>query len=293
MMAGLRGTWGEWHTHPRNDLWASRTVQREVLDAYESAFRRTPVLLRHPAGPVHPAHTDNASRAFGYHDDSFAFATRHTGRPGDSWYFESLLRAAGPRAMAKWRTHPIGGEIRPEVWTCVWDQPPCTPPSRDFAACVEATHVSWLMDSGTFGRVLTDAMRERAATLIRRMGYELQVTTARLGPARDSGTPELSLTLTNHGVAPFCQPWPVELAARSSQGTLKAWTTRVDPRQTHPESTLDWRMEMDSRGLTPGPHRLLLRVRNPLENGRPFRFANAGQDRDLPGWLTLGTVEIH
>ena len=32
--AGLLGTWGEWHTYPRNDLWASKEVQEEVIDAY-------------------------------------------------------------------------------------------------------------------------------------------------------------------------------------------------------------------------------------------------------------------
>jgi len=48
--AGLLGTWGEWHTYPRDDLWASKTVQTEVMDAYEQSFRKTPILLRYPAG---------------------------------------------------------------------------------------------------------------------------------------------------------------------------------------------------------------------------------------------------
>ena len=34
-----------------------------------------------------------------------------------------------------------------------------------------------------------------------------------------------------------------------------------------------------------------MRLVNPLPNGKPLRFANAEQDRDLPGWLTLGTIQ--
>ena len=48
--AGLLGTWGEWHTYPREDLFASKTVQSEVMEAYEAAFKTTRVLLRYPAG---------------------------------------------------------------------------------------------------------------------------------------------------------------------------------------------------------------------------------------------------
>ena len=78
--AGLLGTWGEWHTYPRNDLWASKETQAIVLDAYEKAFHKTPVLLRYPAGKDHWDQTDNADRPFGYHDDSFAWATLDTGK---------------------------------------------------------------------------------------------------------------------------------------------------------------------------------------------------------------------
>ena len=40
--AGLLGTWGEWHTYPRTELMADKSVQNEVLQAYSSAFKKTP-----------------------------------------------------------------------------------------------------------------------------------------------------------------------------------------------------------------------------------------------------------
>ncbi|MCA8989565.1 MAG: hypothetical protein KDA78_18095, partial [Planctomycetaceae bacterium] len=111
--AGLLGTWGEWHTYPRDDLWASKQVQQEVLDAYEAAFQKTPVLLRYPAGENAWAHAANHNRKFGYHDDSFAWATLETGKEADNWFYMASLRSAGPQALAKWKIAPIGGEIRP------------------------------------------------------------------------------------------------------------------------------------------------------------------------------------
>jgi hypothetical protein len=73
--AGLLGAWGEWHTHPHAEWFASKAVQSEVMDAYETAFRQTQVLLRYPAGQNHKTHASNIGRRFGYHDDSFAWAT--------------------------------------------------------------------------------------------------------------------------------------------------------------------------------------------------------------------------
>jgi hypothetical protein len=37
-----------------------------------------------------------------------------------------------------------------------------------------------------------------------------------------------------------------------------------------------------------GNYTLVMRVVDPLNNGRPLRFANRAQDATLAGWLTLG-----
>jgi hypothetical protein len=82
--AGLLGSWGEWHVHPRNDLWASKQVQREVMDAYARAFSKTKILLRYPANSKTYDYAENNERPFGYHDDSFCWATLDTGNDEDS-----------------------------------------------------------------------------------------------------------------------------------------------------------------------------------------------------------------
>ncbi len=89
------------------ELMASKQVQSEVMDAYEAAFKTTPILLRYPANEHAWSHAANHLRRLGYHDDSFAWATLDTGRQEDNWFFLPALKAAGPQALDKWQTCPL------------------------------------------------------------------------------------------------------------------------------------------------------------------------------------------
>jgi hypothetical protein len=120
------------------------------------------------------------------------------------------------------------------------------------------------------------------------MGYELHVVGVALG--LDADILDVSLTVTNTGVAPFYYDWPVQLAALDADERLTAtWSpdwelTRIIPG----DLPTVWQTRVDTSTLLPGTHQLLLRVANPLPNGPPLRFANECQDRHRPGWLTLG-----
>jgi hypothetical protein len=286
---GLLGTWGEWHNWPNDQWFASQTVQREVMDAYQAAFKKTRLVARYPAGTNDHRYADNGQRAIGYHDDSFAWATVHTGKPEENWFFETRLRLAG--ALDKWRTQPIGGEVRPEVWQCLFNEPTCAPKGQEFDRCVAVTHASWLCNEGVFRGKLQGAARERAIRAVQRMGYELHVATASLKAVGQQW--DISLTITNTGVAPFYYDWPVELAALDASGKIAA-TWKPDWKLTGilpGEPARRWQHRADPAALAAGAHRLLLRVPNVIANGKPLRFANQAQDRDLPGWLTLGELK--
>jgi hypothetical protein len=168
--AGLLGTWGEWHTYPRDDLFASKTVQAEIMDAYEAAFKITPVLLRYPAGDDSPVYVSNSDRPFGYHDDSFGWATIPTSDHGQEWYYMNVLAEAGPAALEKWKKQPIGGEVRPEAWGKIFDPDPQDSNIQDFGESVDQTHVTWLMDSGMFREIPGEERMKRALAEVRRMG---------------------------------------------------------------------------------------------------------------------------
>jgi hypothetical protein len=283
---GLLGTWGEWHNYPNDRWFASKTVQREVMDAYEAAFKKTKLVARYPAGTNDARYADNSTRAIGYHDDSFAWATVHTGQRGDHWFFETRLRSAS--ALDKWRTQPVGGEVRPEVWKCLFDEPSCAPKGQEFDRCVAVTHASWLCNEGVFRGKIQGTARDRASRAVQRMGYELHVASAAITVTR--GQLNVALTLTNTGVAPFYYDWPVELAAVDARREIAAtwrpdWQlTTVIPGEAAPA----WRFTAKAEALPSGVHQLLLRVSNPLPRGTPLRFANAAQDQTRDGWLTIG-----
>lgn len=288
--AGLLGTWGEWHTYPKEGLFASKTVQAEVMDAYAAAFKVTPILLRYPAGDDTLGKASNAERPFGYHDDSFAWATLDTGRKSDDWFYIPALRQAGSAAMEKWKTHPIGGEIRPEAWGKVFDENPGDRNIQDFRKCVDQTHASWLMDTGMFEKKPSESRRQRAESEVRHMGYEFHVPT--ISVVHEKDMLRISLKVENRGVAPFYYDWIAEyglidngkvIKSTKSSGTLTGLLPGDKPRE--------WNDKCDLSGVPSGSYTLAVRVPNTLPNGLPLRFANATQDRDADGWLSLTTVD--
>lgn len=289
---GLLGTWGEWHNSPRDEWFASKTVQREVMDAYQLAFKTTRILARYPAGPSDFTYASNHQRPLGYHDDSFAWATMETGRPGDEWFFRSRLLHAG--AAEKWRDHPIGGEVRPEVWACLWDTPTCAPAGQEFVRCATNIHASWLANDGVFSRNLTGDRLQQALAGARLLGYEFQVTRAIIGDAFVGVPFRVELTLTNSGIAPFYYPWPLELAALHTNGApAETWAMAQRLTGLLPAApAVTWTHEVPKLNLAAGRYRLAMRVVHPLTNGLSLRFANASQDQHRRGWLTLGELTV-
>ncbi|MHB1307458.1 MAG: DUF4832 domain-containing protein [Limisphaerales bacterium] len=290
--AGLLGTWGEWHTHPRNDLWASQAAQVEVMEAYQAAFHRTPVLLRYPAGDADPVYAANHRRPLGYHDDSFAWATLPTERKEDAWFFLPRLLRAGPEAVGKWRTQPIGGEIRPEVWAGIWDEPSSTPAGQEFLACVETTHASWLMDSST-SRPLTPGQRQRALTGAGRLGYEFCIPKVEHGVPFAGRDLAVKVFVRNVGVAPFYHDWPFEFATLANGAVRHTWASEERLSGLlpgDPDRVIQTVIPRDR--LDPGRWQLALRVVNPLANGVPLRFGGPSQDQHRPGWFTLAEINL-
>lgn len=278
---GLLGFWGEWHTWPHEDWMASVTVMNEVLDAYGTAFDETRLLVREPKDG-----TGMGQRRLGFHDDSFAYSTL----PPPDWHFWALMTAAG--LQNAWRWNPIGGEVRPEVQDCIWDETPCTPSGQGYELCVDTTHASWLLNQGAF-EGLVSPQRERAEAGARRLGYDFGVTWARGLPTAAGRPLAVDLKIRNSGRAPFYYDWPVELGAADASGNLAAtWTTGFDLTLLQPGTTALWSFVQPAHGLPGGSYTLLMRVVNPLPGGKPLRFANAGQDRDRPGWLTLGPLTV-
>ncbi len=289
--AGLLGTWGEWHEYPRQDLFASKETQAEVLDAFSAAFHVTPVLLRYPVGDDHWLYTKNADRPFGYHDDSFAWATLNTGRKDDDWFFMPSLKVAGPAAMSKWKTHPIGGEIRPELWGKIFDDKVTHKQAQDFDQSVRETHASWLMDTGMMEKKQSATRMKNASRAAQKMGYEFQVTQATV--VREGNQTHATVQFRNTGVAPFYYDWKIVIAALDKNGKpLKQWPTDWKITGLLPDdSERTWQFSLDASQIPNDAEWLALRVVNPLNNGLPLRFANSPERQQADGWFQIGEAE--
>ena len=278
--AGLLGFWGEWHTYPYNWM-ASPAFMNQVLDAYERAFPRTLILAREPKSGVRMDRP-----RLGFHDDSFAYSTIGS----TSWHFWPSLQAAGLAQV--WQTRPIGGEVRPEVQSCVWNTPTCTPAGQDFGLSVATTHASWMLNNYVFSNSLNAEQQARATEGARSMGYILHAPTAKLEPVLATGVLRGSVTVENRGVAPFYYPWTVRLGVLDGQGRLRSWPMTWDLRAALPNTPTTWGFELAGHGLAAGSYTLLVGVPNPLAGGRPLRFANSAQDQNIDGWLSLGQFTI-
>ena len=91
LQLGLIGYWGEWHTWPNEEQFASQDLQQAIIEAYDEAFDQTELLIRYPM-------QDTNQRDFGFTMIPLA---------GNTWIRElvllPLLEAAG--ANEHWRSH--------------------------------------------------------------------------------------------------------------------------------------------------------------------------------------------
>ncbi len=284
---GLLGSWGEWHTYPRDDLFAPIQVQTEVMDTFQQSFRKTPIMMRYPRGAGERGYAATNNRPFGYHDDSFAWATLDTGKAEDNWFFMPAMKKAN--CLTKWMKVPIGGEIRPEIWGSCFDAKPERKETQDFEKCVRTTHVTWLMDSGMFDREKgnSKARVERAKEMVRLMGYDFHVSKVRI--QQGAGNLIAAVTIENQGVAPFYADWPLKLALATSDGKfIDSTVGELNLSGILPGDKLDRYFAMNVAPLRGKTVSVLLGCPNPLSNGNAVGFANETQDQTVKGWLTLG-----
>lgn len=318
---GLIGFWGEWHTwpmdgytqedslfkaqkNPKEENWMpSEANQMRLLKDFDAAFNTTRLLLRYPMGkPAVGRDADPGYRVtyqsiplnIGYHDDSFAYETLF----GKDWYFMGKMEWRG--AADKWKTEPVGGELRPEIQLSVWSKP-IPKQAEDFSMTVDGTHVSWLIAHSIFtSRSMTSnaAPYQEALAGARRMGYEFYITAINLPDVSGSEPLQVSIRLENRGVAPFYYDWPIEMGVKDASGQLAA-TWKTDWKLTGllpaaagamPYSELSY--TQPAPNLARGDYTLIMHVVNPMENGKALKFANGTQDQDLAGWLTLGEFVV-
>lgn len=283
---GILGHWGEWHSYPKSELFPKKKYQSHVMDQFAAAFKTTPVLMRYPAGEDDWSYAPNSDRSFGFHDDSFAWATIDTGKQEDDWYFLAKMKNA--EASDAWKTRMIGGEIRPEIWGCVFNDQGCEPKGQEFDRCVRESHVTWLMDSGMFGnngKPPTAEQIRNATKRVGKMGYEFHIPRAKIEITKQ-GT-HIEIELENRGVAPFYFDWPVEVAVLEADGKIV-----TSNQESWNLPSLKGAGDSLTKAITfpvkiQGNQSIAIRIKNPMPGGDSIRFANEKQRLDSAGWMML------
>jgi hypothetical protein len=271
---GLLGFWGEWHTYPRNELFASPATQKRILDASRRAFPNKIVMTRYPGNYA------GTLPWIGFFDDMFP---EDTDGP-EEWKFLPVMRASG--RTENWKQAAIGGEMVPNA-AKKW-----LGPEFDWTVrMLERAHFTWV---GPYNPALepeqTEAFVSRSQQLVRRMGYEYRLKELQHQATVVSGkTLEITLRGENQGVAPFYYPWPVEVALLDNEGReIAILPLSADIRRWLPGPfTLT-----DAPAVTapPGHYRLALGIRDPWTNRPAIGFAN-----DLPrqnGWTLVSEVMV-
>ncbi len=271
---GFLGFWGEWHTYPVNNLFASPPNQNRVLEAGRRAFPNTILMNRYPTGVA------GEKRWLGYFDDMFPEDTDGE----EEWKFLPKMREAG-RAQ-NWKSQAIGGEMVPSAakkW--LGDGFNLT------MERLESAHFSWV---GPYCPAIepepSEAFIARSQRMVRRMGYDFAWSELELPPALISGIPfHFTLRGENRGVAPFYHRWRLEFALLDRSGKPVARIPlRTDIRQFMPGAIrIEEEMVCSAR---PGDYSLAIGLCDPATNQPGVKFGN-----DLPvvkGWTTLADVEV-
>lgn len=271
---GLLGFWGEWHTYPKPKLYATPATEQRIIEAYRQAFPDKKLMVRYAR--------DFAGEQdwIGFHDDMFPEDTDN----GQDWSFLAGLRREG--RTENWKHAVVGGEMVPgkaRQWL-----------GDDYEKTTEMlnrSHFTWI---GPYCPALENqkgaAFTKRSEELVRKMGYEFQVTELSHAQSITAKQPvRIRLNGKNVGVAPFYYPWVVEWALIDAQGkVVAAQATDWDIRQWLPgEFTEEAQLRFDGPA---GKYRLALGIRDPWTNQPRIGLAN-----DIPtsnGWQILSELEI-
>jgi hypothetical protein len=272
---GVLGFWGEWHTYPHAEWFASSETQRRIVDAYHRAFPDKILMGRYPSGDL------GTEPWLGYHDDMF---------PADSngaedWNFMPMMRRSG--RTENWRSAAIGGEMEPgkaTQWLGVG--------FGTTRAAMEAMHVTWI---GPYSPAIepnqTADFVQSCQRMVRRMGYQFRLSEIRVDTRAYAGTTlPVSVDGVNEGLAPFYYPWPVQMALiRPDDTVAKVVGVPVDVRTWQP-GDFHFAASMSLR-VPAGRYRLVLGIIDPWLGRPAVAFAN-----DLPrvgGWIVLTDIEVN
>lgn len=287
IFCGLIGHWGEWHNtyYVRQDGEETKrmptdTQQRQLYKAFSESFTETLCMTRYPTSSCLQDY-DN----IGFHDDSF---TQSTVNDSISWYFYSRLKSQN--VTDRWVTAPIGGEFRPEGQLPFMNGKKYEASYQDYDLCLSKTHCSNLIFNKAFNlsNLKTDAIRKRTWEASKKLGYDLYCSNAEV--STQDNKINLTIYITNKGIAPFYYNWKPEVILSKDGTSLKTWKnpfTDWDIRTVLPGETKSFTATLSINGQNLTATKLIFGIQNPVEGAVPLKFSNKTLNEEKTGYITI------
>lgn len=266
---GFLGFWGEFHTYPHDQWFASSATQSLVVDALHRAFPHTHLLGRNPA------YASLNQPWMGFHDDMIPDDTDS----GEVWDFLPELTAHG--LQNNWKVAPTGGEMVPfaakRLLSTDWDK---------LTSAVRKCHFSFIAGyCPVLEQNVSPEFKRRSDELASLLGYSFRLQRALLPAATSASSSwRFEISGSNVGVAPFYYPWPVNLALlRPGGGVVDQQPLNVDVRSWLPGG---FTMAGSVRWHAPaGSYDVAIGILDPASKRPVIRFAN--QLEYTNGWTIL------
>lgn len=267
--ASIVGIWGEWHTYPYTNFGLDTADLVELARVYDREFKYTQVAYRYP-------YQGMEGLRGGYSDYSFCHQSVI-----DEWSQLKKLQRVG--VTDTWKRYMCGGELYPPYRDEIFETKDWViREGESFQECLDALHPSWLL----VGNLTSFAMeeREQAIKAANMLGYEFYIPSVSYEPyiKRSQKNLTLSLRIINLGNAPFYYDWPVTLELIDSKGKV-VLTHMTDWNITKIAAdgvNYKFKTTINISSLKKGNYQVALRIKNPLSNGNPLRFANETQHKD-------------
>ncbi len=287
IQAGLVGFWGEWHTYPLN-ISMNDANRKIIFEAYANSFPNTELNFRGPQSNA----DSTIQMTVGYHDDSYLSTTIST-ESWAGWFFWNRILSANVSQF--WKNAPMGGEIYPGLQGNLWNAVPNIPESgsQDFETCLDSTHATYMMIWSLWEEPIGSIKYTNGLIQNKHFGYQFNVNGVKLNPYQNNEI-NFDVRIENRGIAPFYYNWDVEFTLLKNGIYTNLGTTDWNINTIQPNDIAE-RNYAVNHTLENGSYKILMRFVNPLTvlkpNAKQLSFANAEQNADSTGWITLKSFE--
>lgn len=157
-----------------------------------------------------------------------------------------------------------------------------------YKALASEFHVSSLLCNNSFDNNLDKNWLTYTSSLL---GYDFNMLSATA--SANGSSLSVSVKIKNQGVAKFFYKWPVFIALCKNGNLVSGTKTSTDWDITTiaPGEEKSFSFRKTFSGLS-GSYSVLLGIPNKMDGGYPVQFSNTSQNKDVQGWITLGSVSF-